>query len=176
MSTEETTTQPTPILPPGWSIAIYAGGFIGLSGPNGAMFKFAALPETDLQVMVDRLTGQQPEPAVSGEVQPAAWVGLTDDEIGLGAHNIDPGDWNSLDFRDLWIDGFKAGAYFASDELREKNQPAAPREPLFWYRPRSDVGYERPIHHGSMDPVRKRSGAWVPLYPGEVPAQEGGAA
>ena len=40
------------------------------------------------------------------------------------------------------------------------------RPPLFWYRPRSDDGYEGPIHNDRIEDVRKRSGAWVPLYPG----------
>lgn len=50
--------------------------------------------------------------------------------------------------------------------------PSAPgdaqdeRPPLFWYRPRSDDGYEGPIHNDRIEDVRKRSGAWVPLYPG----------
>ncbi|PAS91980.1 MAG: hypothetical protein CGU28_17150 [Candidatus Dactylopiibacterium carminicum] len=37
-------------------------------------------------------------------------------------------------------------------------------EPVFWYRPRSDGGYEGPIHNASIENVRKRSSAWVPLY------------
>lgn len=40
------------------------------------------------------------------------------------------------------------------------------RQPLFWYRPRSDDGYEGPIHNDRIEDVRKQSGAWVPLYPG----------
>ncbi|WP_088158780.1 helix-turn-helix domain-containing protein [Achromobacter xylosoxidans] len=40
------------------------------------------------------------------------------------------------------------------------------RQPLFWYRPRSDDGYEGPLHNDRIEDVRKQSGAWVPLYPG----------
>jgi hypothetical protein len=37
-------------------------------------------------------------------------------------------------------------------------------EPLFWYRPRSDGGYEGPLHNDTIDTVRKECGAWVALY------------
>lgn len=43
-------------------------------------------------------------------------------------------------------------------------------EPLFWYRPRSDGGYEGPLHSGQIEDVRKASGAWVPLFAGAAPA------
>lgn len=42
----------------------------------------------------------------------------------------------------------------------------AARDAMFWYRPRSDGGYEGPIHNDRIEYVRKLSGAWVPLYPG----------
>lgn len=42
-------------------------------------------------------------------------------------------------------------------------------EPLFWYRPRSDGGYEGPLHSGQIGDVRKASGAWVPLFAGAAP-------
>ncbi|SPA44648.1 hypothetical protein [Cupriavidus taiwanensis] len=43
---------------------------------------------------------------------------------------------------------------------------AAPQAsgPLFWYRPRSDGGYEGPLHNDSIERCRKESGGWVPLY------------
>lgn len=37
-------------------------------------------------------------------------------------------------------------------------------EAVFWYRPRSDGGYEGPIHSDSIEAVRKESGAWLPLF------------
>ena len=37
--------------------------------------------------------------------------------------------------------------------------------PLFWYRPCSNGLYEGPLHDKTIEDVRKRSGAWVPLYP-----------
>lgn len=43
-------------------------------------------------------------------------------------------------------------------------------EPIFWYRPRSDGGYEGPLHNESIEEVRKRSGAWVPLFAGAAPS------
>jgi len=45
-------------------------------------------------------------------------------------------------------------------------QPAASAEPMFWYRPRSDGGYEGPLHNERIEEVRKRCGAWVPLFAG----------
>ena len=53
-------------------------------------------------------------------------------------------------------------------------QPA--QEPMFWYRPvGEDGGYEGPIHNSSIEEVRKKSGAWVPLVsatpPLPLPAQ-----
>lgn len=42
-------------------------------------------------------------------------------------------------------------------------------EPLFWYRPRTDGGYEGPLHNGQIEDVRKASGAWVPLFAGAAP-------
>lgn len=42
-------------------------------------------------------------------------------------------------------------------------------EPLFWYRPRSDDGYEGPLHNSRVGDVRKASGAWVPLFAGTAP-------
>lgn len=43
------------------------------------------------------------------------------------------------------------------------------QEPLFWYRPRSDGGYEGPLHNGQIEDARKESGAWVPLFAGAAP-------
>lgn len=38
------------------------------------------------------------------------------------------------------------------------------KKPLFWYRPCSDGAYEGPIHDSSIEEVRKKSGAWKPLF------------
>lgn len=43
-------------------------------------------------------------------------------------------------------------------------QPLASRKPMFWVRLCSNDGYEGPIHNDRMEEVRKRSGAWSPLY------------
>lgn len=42
----------------------------------------------------------------NGEAQPKP---STDEKISLIAHNIDTGDWNDLNFRECWHEGFKAG-------------------------------------------------------------------
>ena len=38
--------------------------------------------------------------------------------------------------------------------------------PMFWVRLRSDGGFDGPIHSDVIEDVRKRSGAWLPLYLG----------
>lgn len=48
-------------------------------------------------------------------------------------------------------------------------QKANNENPLFWYRPRSDGGYEGPLHNDQIEDVRKASGAWVPLFAGADP-------
>lgn len=42
-------------------------------------------------------------------------------------------------------------------------------DPIFWYRPRSDGGFEGPIHNDSIEQARKESGAWLPLHGGPQP-------
>ena len=49
-------------------------------------------------------------------------------------------------------------------EISFGNIEQAGRNPLFYFRPRSDGGYEGPIHAGSIEAVRVKSGAWLPLY------------
>lgn len=43
---------------------------------------------------------------------------------------------------------------------------------IFWFRPRSDGGYEGPIHNDDIEAVRKRSGAWIPLFAGRIPVAD----
>lgn len=43
-------------------------------------------------------------------------------------------------------------------------------EALFYYRPRSDGLYEGPIHRSVIEPVRRNSEQWVPLYPPPAPS------
>lgn len=104
------------------------------------------------------------------------------------------GQWMSLEYIEEFCedpDDVEAGWFETSAEADEGQNcwpinpthwmdlPAAPgstssapgdaqdeRQPLFWYRPRSDDGYEGPIHNDRIEEVRKQSGAWVPLYPG----------
>jgi hypothetical protein len=49
------------------------------------------------------------------------WVGLTDEQIRLDAHNADSGDWNNDHYQKFWHDGFKEGARGAEAMLKEKN-------------------------------------------------------
>ena len=67
-----------------------------------------------------------------------------------------------------------AGAQQFGNELhfttRQEQAKPVQREPLFWYRPCSDGGYEGPISNGSIEDVRKRSGAWIPLVAAPVQA------
>lgn len=46
-------------------------------------------------------------------------------------------------------------------------------QPLFWVRIRSDGGFEGPIHDSALEDVRKRSGAWTPLYTAPPPVAAG---
>ena len=61
-----------------------------------------------------------------------------------------------------------------TEAAHEIGQAAAPQqgeqEPVFWYRPvGEDGGYEGPIHNAAIEPVRKLSGAWIPLVPRQQP-------
>lgn len=49
-------------------------------------------------------------------------------------------------------------------------QHDARQEPVFWFRPRSDGGFEGPIHNSALEEVRKASGAWVGLYATQSPS------
>jgi hypothetical protein len=49
------------------------------------------------------------------------WVGLTDEEIRLDAHNADSGDWNDDRYQKFWHIGFAEGARGAESMLKEKN-------------------------------------------------------
>lgn len=52
-----------------------------------------------------------------------------------------------------------------------RTQPAQASQPLFWVRLCSDGSYEGPIHDSAIEPVRKASGAWTPLYISPQPAR-----
>jgi hypothetical protein len=49
------------------------------------------------------------------------WVWLTDEQISLGHFNINPGDWNNLNYEKSWEEGFIAGAKFSQEKLKELN-------------------------------------------------------
>lgn len=48
-------------------------------------------------------------------------------------------------------------------------QPATAQEPMFWVRLTDSGGYEGPLYRSSIDDVRKKSGAWTPLYTAPQP-------
>lgn len=52
---------------------------------------------------------------------------------------------------------------FAAAMLAAAPTPPA-AEPVFWVRFRSDGGYDGVMHDLELEEVRKRSGAWTPLY------------
>ena len=45
---------------------------------------------------------------------------LTDEQISLIAHNIDSNDWNDLNFKECWHEGFKVGFREAEIEYNIK--------------------------------------------------------
>ena len=48
--------------------------------------------------------------------------------------------------------------------LKEEIESLCERKSVAWFRPRSDGGYEGPIMDSAIEDIRKKSGAWVPLY------------
>jgi hypothetical protein len=57
--------------------------------------------------------------------------------------------------------------------IESKASAPVSAEILFWYRPRSDGGYEGPIHNDRIEDSRKPSGSWVPLVARRKPDQDG---
>jgi len=56
-----------------------------------------------------------------------------------------------------------------ASRLEAARQPQERGEAVFYYRPRSDGLYEGPIHHSVIEPVRRNSEQWVPLYTHPTP-------
>ena len=52
------------------------------------------------------------------EDEPPQRKPLTDTEVSLVAHNEDPEDWNSLEFRECWHEGFVVG-FRAAEECHK---------------------------------------------------------
>jgi hypothetical protein len=50
------------------------------------------------------------------------WVGLTEDEISLMAHNDDDGDWNDPRYRSCWLKGYFDGGRAIESKLKELNK------------------------------------------------------
>jgi len=58
--------------------------------------------------------------AVNAMAKP--WVGLTDEEIRLMAHNDDDNDWDDLHHKYVWHKGYLEGARAIEAALRSKNE------------------------------------------------------
>jgi hypothetical protein len=54
---------------------------------------------------------------------PATLVPLMDNQVLLAAHNEDPGDWNDLNFKKSWYDGFVVGFRAAETDHGIKGEP-----------------------------------------------------
>jgi len=71
-------------------------------------------------------------------------------------------DTYTIGFFNLFIQGYQA---------RQRDLIEAMGEPVAWVRRHPDGGLtDRFIEHEAIEPVRKQSGAWVPLHrlPGDV--------
>lgn len=88
--------------------------------------------------------------------------------VARRAHSVRGGSPSSFDIANSAIDYLLrhglAGSPLRASTVAPQAVPDA--QPLFWYRPRSDEGYEGPIHDSSIESVRKESGGWVPLFTG----------
>lgn len=84
-----------------------------------------------------------------------------------------PGDWG-------YETPIGAALYEPADipELGAPLDQAAPpvtqERHVFWYRPRSDGGYDGPIHDSQIEQVRRESGAKVPLIAMPIQPAEAG--
>jgi hypothetical protein len=56
-------------------------------------------------------------------LEQSAPVPLMDNQVLLAAHNEDPGDWNDLNFKKSWYDGFVVGFRAAEDDHGIKGEP-----------------------------------------------------
>lgn len=95
----------------------------------------------------------------------------------IALERLSDGNYDDLETQDIW-EAWQLACKWQRDAARQHQSgetqasgqaPAASAGPLFWYRPRSDGGYEGPIHNAAIERVRKESGAWVPLVPGAAP-------
>lgn len=84
--------------------------------------------------------------------------------VVLGDPPEEDESWPDDDPRRHNCDAIGCGRGHVLARIKKAAPSPAVDEPVFWCRPRSDGGYEGPIHNASIEDVRKRSGAWVPLY------------
>ena len=134
----------------------------GIVHSDGNVF-FTNIDQLNAAIL-QKLAGAE-VPGPFGYVWEETWKDL-DTHLGNG-------DWNS----EFHFDQAKPkeGNYekvFTLDQLQAYGAACAARqlssEPVFWYRPRSDSGFDGPLHDSILEPIRKKSGAWIPLYTKEV--------
>jgi hypothetical protein len=105
--------------------------FVKFCGRDVGMNDYAADKRDGIEAVLEEALAQ-PEPFApdwvnyrQGKIDSARerreWVGLTDEEIRLDAHNADSGDWNDDRYQKFWHEGFKEGAQGAESMLKEKN-------------------------------------------------------
>ena len=107
---------------------------------------------------------------------------LAEIQGGIGPEVWDKGiDISASSFMDAAVQAYskaqELGGVVTSLSQTDGDAVQAPRpqhdtrqDPVFWYRPRSDGGFEGPIHNSAMEDVRKVSGAWVGLYATHSPS------
>ena len=121
-------------------------------------------------------------PAAGARIIPAGYqlvrIEPTDQMLEMGSIATDY-DYSQERIKRVWQQMLMAAAreqvsqQFGNEShftTRQERAKPVQREPLFWYRPCSDGGYEGPISNGSIEDVRKRSGAWIPLVAAPVQA------
>lgn len=71
--------------------------------------------------------------------------------------------------------GHRDARHAAAELVAEfDSQSQVSKKPVAWIRFRSDGGYEGPIMHAAMEEVRKKSGAWTPLFMERAADAKGG--
>lgn len=71
-------------------------------------------------------------------------------------------NWNRSQEKPPVAIGKEMGVYRKAAEFGAA--PLSEQKPVAWIRFRSDGGYEGPLMDAAMEDVRKKSGAWTPLY------------
>lgn len=129
------------------------------------------LPTSDqLRAIVRSLGGSTDKPGAD-EYAMAGWKAALAQRAGAADKHITMTD----ELRSALITWARAekGETDADEALIEfinGNAAGAADKPVAWIRFRSDGGYEGPLMDEAMEDVRKKSGAWTPLYAAPVAA------